>query len=42
MGPEQIEVTKPVEGKNILTLQTCTFPDYSERIVTQAKLVDVA
>jgi sortase A len=42
VGPQQIEVTQPVEGKNILTLQTCTFPDYSERIVTQAELVDVA
>jgi sortase A len=42
VGPQQVEVTQPVEGKNILTLQTCTFPDYSERIVTQAELVDVA
>lgn len=42
VGPEQVEVTQPVEGKNILTLQTCTFPDYSERIVTQAELVAVA
>ncbi|CAN5716038.1 hypothetical protein BH24ACT21_BH24ACT21_11640 [soil metagenome] len=42
VGPQQIEVTQPVEGKNVLTLQTCTFPDYSERIVTQAELVDVA
>ena len=40
VGPEQIEVTQPVKGKNILTLQTCTFPDYSERIVTQAELVE--
>lgn len=42
VGPQQIEVTQPVEGKNVLTLQTCTFPDYRERIVTQAELVDVA
>lgn len=42
VGPGQTEVTQPVEGKNILTLQTCTFPNYSERIVTQAELVEKA
>ena len=42
VGPQQVEVTQPVEGKSVLTLQTCTFPDYRERIVTQAELVDVA
>lgn len=38
--PTDLSVTKPVEGKNILTLQTCTLPDYSERLVVQAELVD--
>lgn len=42
VGPGQTEVTQPVEGKNILTLQTCTFPNYSERIITQAELVEKA
>jgi sortase A len=37
-----VSVTDPVEGKNILTLQTCTLPDYSDRIITRAELVDVA
>lgn len=37
-----VSVTEPIEGKNILTLQTCTLPDYSDRIITQAELVDVA
>lgn len=37
-----VSVTEPVEGKNILTLQTCTLPDYSDRIITQAELVDVS
>jgi sortase A len=36
-----LSVTEPVEGKNILTLQTCTLPDYSDRIITQAELVEV-
>jgi sortase A len=38
--PTDLSVTKPVSGKNILTLQTCTLPDYSERLVVQAELVD--
>lgn len=42
VGPGQMEVTQPVQGKNILTLQTCTFPNYSERIITQAELVEKA
>jgi sortase A len=40
--PEDLHVTEPVEGKNILTLQTCTLPDYTERLVTRAELVDAA
>jgi sortase A len=28
--------------KNILTLQTCTLPDYSQRLVVQAELVEPA
>ncbi len=35
-------VTEPVPGKNILTLQTCTLPDYAQRLVVQAELVDEA
>lgn len=38
--PEDVYVTEPVEGKNILTLQTCTLPNYTERLVTRAELVD--
>ena len=40
--PTDLSVTKPIEGKNILTLQTCTLPDYSQRLLVQAELVDVA
>ncbi len=40
--PTDVWVTEPVEGKNILTLQTCTLPNYTERVITQADLVDVA
>jgi sortase A len=42
VDPIDLWVTEPIEGKNILTLQTCTLPDYTRRIVTQAELVDEA
>jgi sortase A len=35
-------VTKAVPDKNILTLQTCTLPDYSQRLIVQAELVETA
>ena len=37
--PDNVEVMNPVEGKSLLSLQTCTLPDYAERIVVQAELV---
>lgn len=39
VGPSELYVTKPVAGRNILTLQTCTLPDYSKRLIVQAELV---
>lgn len=38
--PTDLSVTEPVAGKSILTLQTCTLPDYSERLIVQAELVE--
>ncbi len=40
VSPTDLSVTDPIEGKNILTLQTCTLPDYSQRLIVQAELVD--
>ncbi len=42
VDPTDVWVTEPVPGKNILTLQTCTLPDYAQRVVVQAELVDGA
>jgi sortase A len=42
VSPTDLSVTKAVPGKNILTLQTCTLPDYSQRLIVQAELVDEA
>jgi sortase A len=39
VGPDEVSVKKPIEGKNIVSLQTCTLPDYKERLVVRAELV---
>jgi len=40
VGPTDLFVTEPQEGKNILTLQSCTLPDYANRLIVQAALKD--
>jgi sortase A len=40
VSPTDLSVTDPVEGRNVLTLQTCTLPDYSNRLIVQAELVE--
>jgi sortase A len=42
VGPTDVRVTEPMPGKNILSLQTCTLPDYSQRLIVQAELVEEA
>jgi sortase A len=32
--------TEPVTGKNVITLQTCTLPDYTQRLIIQAELTE--
>ena len=39
VDPDDVFVTRPLKGKNILTLQTCTLPDYSQRLIIQAEKV---
>ena len=39
VGPNEVSVTRPLRGKNIVSLQTCTLPDYSERLIVQAEKV---
>jgi sortase A len=38
VNPNETSVTKPVDGKNIVSLQACTLPDYSRRLVVRAEL----
>ena len=40
--PTNLSVIKPIEGKNIVSLQSCTLPDYDDRIIVQAELKDEA
>src|SRR5215204_5826658 len=40
-GPKNTAVLRPVEGKNIVSLQTCTLPDYTMRFIVRAELKDI-
>ena len=42
VNPDAYYVTQPVAGKSVVTLQTCTLPDYSQRLIVQAELTDVS
>ena len=39
--PANLSVLKPIKGKNIVSLQTCTLPDYTNRVIYRAVLKDV-
>lgn len=39
VDPTDLFVTRPIKNKNIVTLQTCTLPDYSQRLIVQAERV---
>jgi sortase A len=39
VDPTDVSVTRPLKGRNIVTLQTCTLPDYSRRLIIQAERV---
>ncbi len=40
VGPDSVEVMNAVEGKSLITLQTCTLPDYKDRLIVQGELVE--
>lgn len=39
VDPSNVEVMNPVAGKSVVTLQTCTLPDYKKRLIVQGELV---
>jgi sortase A len=42
VSPKDVHVMRPVAGKNIVSLQTCTLPDYAKRLIVQAELKSVS
>ena len=38
--PDNVEVMEPQPGKSVVSLQTCTLPDYKERIIVQGELIE--
>jgi sortase A len=39
VDPDNVEVMEPEEGKSLVSLQTCTLPDYKQRLILQGELV---
>ena len=37
--PGDVGVLNPVLGKSIVSLQTCTLPDYSDRLIVRGEMV---
>lgn len=37
--PNETWVTKPVPGKSVITLQSCTLPNYTQRLIVRAELI---
>jgi sortase A len=42
VDPSAFRVTQPLAGRSIVTLQTCTLPDYKQRLIVQAELAGVS
>jgi sortase A len=38
ISPHTVSIMRPTKGKNIISLQTCTLPDYSHRLIVQGEL----
>jgi sortase A len=39
VSPDNIEVMEPQDGKSLVSLQTCTLPDYKKRLIIHGELV---
>jgi len=38
ISPDTVSILRPAKGKNIVSLQTCTLPDYSHRLIVRGEL----
>lgn len=41
VDPTDVHVLRPVAGKNVVSLQTCTLPDYERRLIVQGELESI-
>jgi sortase A len=39
VSPDNVEVMEPKDGKSLVSLQTCTLPDYEKRLIVHGELV---
>ncbi len=39
LGPRDTSATEPVAGMNVISLQTCTLPNYTDRLIVRAELI---
>ena len=39
LGPNDTSATEPVAGMNVISLQTCTLPNYTDRLIVRAELI---
>jgi sortase A len=39
VDPNNVEVMESQEGKSVVSLQTCTLPDYKQRLIIEGELV---
>jgi sortase A len=37
--PDNVEVMEPMDGRSLISLQTCTLPDYKKRLIVHGDLV---
>lgn len=42
VDPDNVGVMEPTEGKSLVSLQTCTLPDYKQRLIVQGELVETS
>lgn len=42
VSPGDLNVMQPVPGKTVVSLQTCTMPTYTHRLIVQGELVSVS
>lgn len=39
VGPEDVGVLDPVPGASVISLQTCTLPDYADRLIVRGEMI---